>query len=148
MLKILILKKNVKMIRKILNNLECKIKNFKNIKFGLNIKYSFLFGIILDKLNIDINNLPASNNENVYSFAIGIFILSLICLLNFINVVGYLISIVLIKKYDVENKFPKFKKIIRYFENTSLIIVIFEGIICLSTLIIIVVVSLLEIISN
>jgi len=41
------------------------------------------------------------------------------------------------------------KKIfIRYFENTSLIIVIIEGIMCLSTLIIIVVISLLVIISN
>ena len=40
--------------------------------------------------------------------------------INFFNVVGYLIALYLVNKYDVETKFPKFKRIIRYYENSSL----------------------------
>jgi hypothetical protein len=118
---------------------------YKNINFNSNIKQSFLFGLILNKLNIDLNNLPISDENSHFNFALGIFILSLICLLCFMNVVGYLTSIILIRKYDIETKFPKLKTIIRYFENGSLIFIIIEGTLCLIILIYIVVISLLEI---
>ena len=118
----------------------CNLFNFNS-----NIKQSFLFGFLLNKLNIDLNNLPVSNENSHFNFALGIFILSLICLLCFMNVVGYLTSIILIRKYDIETKFPKLKTIIRYFENGSLIFIIIEGTLCLIILIYIVVMSLLEI---
>jgi len=121
---------------------------FKKICINSNIKQSFLFGLLLNKLNIDLNNLPVSDENSHFNFAFGIFILSLICLLCFINVVGYLTSIILIRKYDILGgacKFPKFKTIIRYFENASLIFIIIEGTLCLIILIFIVVMSLLEI---
>ena len=60
----------------------------------------------------------------------SILILSLICLLNFISVVGYLTSIYLVNKYDVETKYPKFKRIIRYYEKSSLFFVVLEGVMC------------------
>lgn len=118
---------------------------YKNISINSNIKQSFLFGLILNKLNIDLNNLPVSDENSHFNFALGIFILSLICLLCFINVVGYLTSIILVRKYDIETKFPKLKTIIRYFENGSLIFILIEGTLCLIILIYIVVMSLLEI---
>ena len=42
------------------------------------------------------------------------FFLTLISLLNFINVINYLTAIYIINKYDIETKFPKFKKVINY----------------------------------
>lgn len=81
-----------------------------------NYKYSFLFALILKSLDIQLS----PDASQLVNLAFGTFILSLICLLNFFNVVGYLIALYLVNKYDVETKFPKFKRIIRYYENSSL----------------------------
>lgn len=124
----------------LLNKLN-RIRLFNNV----NLKYSFLFGLVLDKLNINLDNLPDDNGSH-YSFALGIFILSLVCLLCFINVIGYLISVILLRKYDIETKFPKLKMFIRYFENSSLIFVFIEGFMYLFFLFFIVIITLLEII--
>ena len=67
-----------------------------------------------------------------------------ICLLSFINFVGYLISVYLLNKYEVDVKFPRIKKVIRYFEKSTLIFVIIEGLICLICLLSIVGFSFLE----
>ena len=78
-------------------------------------------------------------NANIH---FSIFILSLICLLKFISVVGYLTSIYLVNKYDVETKYPKFKRIIRYYEKSSLFFVVLEGVMCVVFLLLIIVSSL------
>jgi len=111
---------------------------------GSIIKYSFLFGLILEKLDIKEKGEILNGNYH-YNFALGIFLLSLICLLNLINVIAYLIVSSLFNINNVESKYPKFKNIIKYFHNTSLYFVIFEGIICLLFLLAIVIFSLLEI---
>lgn len=74
------------------------------------IRQSFLFTVILDSLNINVRQQEENAAHNV-NFAFGIFILAIICLFNFINVVGYLIALYLVNKYDVETKYPKFKKL-------------------------------------
>lgn len=116
-----------------------KIKNNFN-SYTLKSKQSFLLYFILNTLNIDVS----TEVEHNLNFALGIFLLSIVCLLNFISVVGYLTSIYLLSKYNVETKFPKFKKIIKYFENSSLFWVVIEGFTCLIFLICIVVFSLIE----
>ena len=105
------------------------------------IKKAFLFTFILDSLNIDI---PDDASHTV-KFAFGVFLLSLVCLLNFINVVGYLTSIYLVNKYNIEEKFPKLKKVIRYYEKSSLFFVVLEGITCAFFLLCIIIFSLIEI---
>lgn len=115
--------------------------NNKNPSAKINIRQSFLFILILDKLNI---NIPENASAHV-NFAFGIFILSLICLLSFINVVGYLTSIYLINIYDIEQKFPKLKTIVRYFERSSLVMIVLEGLTCVIFLICIIVFSLIEV---
>ena len=100
--------------KKIINSAAAPCKAGSNyILNSNNIRYSFLFGLILDSLNININE-EASHHLN---YVFGIFILALICLLNFINVVGYLSSMYLISKYDIESKFPKLKIFIKYYES-------------------------------
>ena len=119
------------------------IKFINTIKYNFKIsglKQSFLFTFILDSLNI---NIPEDASQFVnYSFSV--FLLSLICLLNFISVVGYLTSIYLVTKYDIETKFPKFKRIIRYYEKSSIFFVVLEGVTCVIFLLVIIIFSLIE----
>jgi len=125
----------------------CKI--FKD-KFYINnqslrwIKHSFLFGFILNKLDINANGIILTNNYH-YNFALGIFILSLICFLNLINIMAFLVVKNLLNKNNIDIKYSKFKWIINYFSKTSLYFVIFEGFICLLFLFAIVMFSLYEI---
>ena len=49
------------------------------------------------------------------NIAFGVFILSLIALLAFINVLGYFLSLHLVQRYDIKNKYPKFSFIINYY---------------------------------
>ncbi len=67
----------------IVSLIKYKIEMYKLL--SPSIVHSFLLGIILDKLNINENGLPVSDNYH-YNFSLGIFILSLICLLSFMNV--------------------------------------------------------------
>ena len=96
-----------------------KVSNFK-------FRQAFLFSFILNGLNID---LPDDASHTV-KFAFGIFLLSLVCLFNFINVVGYLTSIYLINKYNIEERYPKLSKLIRYFEKSRIFFVTIEIFIC------------------
>ena len=109
-----------------------------------NYKYSFLFALILKSLDIQLS----PDASQLVNLAFGTFILSLICLLNFFNVVGYLIALYLVNKYDVETKFPKFKRIIRYYENSSLIFVLIEGLMCVVFLFILIYASLAILVIN
>ena len=70
------------------------------------------------------------------------FTLSLIVLISFINIMGFLLSLYLISKYDIENKFPKFKKIIKYYENSNKIFIIFEVILSIVILLIMIIINL------
>ena len=110
-----------------------KVSNFK-------FRQAFLFSFILNGLNID---LP-DDASHTFKFAFGIFLLSLVCLFNFINVVGYLTSIYLINKYNIEERYPKLSKLIRYFEKSRIFFVVFEGLMCISILLFMIVFSLIE----
>ena len=141
---------NSKSLTKKINKIYNKIKEGRiKIEVNSNIKYSFLFNLILDKLNINLDNLPSSDENLHYSFVLGIFILSLICLLSYINVLGYSIATILIKRDNIfQEKYPKIYKILNYFLKSSLIFFLFEAILCLLILIFIVIISLLEINSS
>jgi hypothetical protein len=54
---------------------------------------------------------------------VGIFILELLI---FLSIVGYLITLYIIKYTEIEQKYPKLKIIINYYKNTNLIFIIFE----------------------
>ena len=97
-------------------------------------QYSFLLPFILN--NLDIKNLPpSSDSENIFNdihnLAVSFFILSLLVLFAFSNVVANLTVIILRYKYDLDSKFPKFKWIFKYFEKYSYIWIIIDLILCL-----------------
>ena len=132
-----------------MKNIIKKILKYKNIIINLksklflnksNYKYNFLFAFLLESLNIQ---LPDEVSPLV-KFASGIFVLALVCLSSFINISGYILSIYLINKYDIESKFPRLKIIIKYYKKTSLFFVVLEGLMCLIFLLLIVIFCFME----
>ena len=74
--------------------------------------------------------IPA-DAEPIIQFCFYLFILSLICIGCFVNITGYFLSLYLINKYNIENKYPKYAKIIRYYEKSKKYFLYLEIIICL-----------------
>lgn len=88
-------------------------------------KRVYFLPFILTKFNPNIN----SETEPIISYSFAMFILSLIVLICFYNIVAYILSIYLLKKYDVENKFPIFKKYIKFYSSSSKYLLVLEIII-------------------
>lgn len=108
----------------------------------LTTKLNFFIPFLVSKLG---KSIPA-DAEPMVNFAFNIFILSAIVLFAFLNVVGYLIALQLITKYNIESKFskyPRIKKFIRYYENSTLILVIIEAIVCIIALVFMIMISLM-----
>jgi hypothetical protein len=98
-----------------------------------------MFKYIIYYLGLDIP-------DNITPLAENAFQVSLLCLIIltcFINVFGYLISMYLIKYYNVETKYSKYKRIIGYFLKSSWIWITIEGLIGFGTLIGLIVVGFL-----
>ncbi len=87
--------------------------------------------------------LPEGVNGSNLELYFNIGMVSLIIFSCLINVVGYLISIHLIKYYNVETKYPKYNRIIGYFLKSSWFWIIIESIIGFGTLIGLIVVGFL-----
>lgn len=108
-------------------------------KTEINYSQSFSLPFILSYLDI---NIP-ENASTLTNYSFSVFLLSLIALLCFLNVLGFLVAYILIQKGDYENKYPKFKTIINYFKKTTIFYVIIEGLICLICLLMLIVFSIL-----
>ena len=113
-------------------------KFYLNLKSGL--KFNYIIPFIFSRLGADI----PKDAEPIVTFSFNILILSLIILFCFVNIIGYFISIYLINKYNVEERYPKYSKLIRYFEKSRIFFVVFEGLMCISILLFMIVFSLIE----
>lgn len=119
---IIIIQKNLnKICKKIINN--------------DNLRYAFIFPLILNHLNVSI----PKDAEPIINYAFGIFIVSLVCVICFINIIFYFIGYYSLNKYkqDIENKivsYPIIKRIvnrtIKIYEKTSITFIIIEGLMC------------------
>jgi len=123
------------MILKLLNNIYCKI-------ITTDIRHAFVFTTILSNLDINVKD----NASTLVGYSYGVFLLSLIALLCFINILAYLFVYIIIQTKDYENKYPKFNRIINYYKNTNLFVAIIESILCFICLIILTITSLLFIV--
>ena len=77
------------------------------------------------------------------NIAFGVFILSLIALLAFINVLGYFLSLHLVQRYDIKNKYPKFSFIINYYEKSTLFFILIESLFCIGCLLFLIITALI-----
>jgi len=109
----------------------------------INSRNMFVFPFILSKLEIDVSD--SSNVISQYSY--GVFLLSLIALLSLINILGYMISYIIIQEHKekYELKYPRLKKIIQFYKKSSMVYVSIEIILCLLCLILLISLSLMGI---
>lgn len=142
--------KTKKMIIKKMMTKKMKIKN-KILDFiknkcteTLNEKYSFSLPIILANLNLE-NVDPSSNITQLYY---GILLLSLVGLLCFINIIGYMIGYIFLQEGKYEIKYPKFSKYILFYKKSSIFLIIIEVLLCLTCLLLLVFFSLLFLYSS
>jgi len=68
-----------------------------------------------------------SNAAPLVEVLFNVAMISLVVLLCFINVFGYLIAFYLLEYYKIDLKYPKIKGILNYFKKSSWIFLIFEG---------------------
>jgi hypothetical protein len=108
-----------------------------------NSSNSFIFPLFLSYFDINVNEL----NSNISQLSYGVFLLSLIGLLCFINIMGYVLSYYLIQqtKYSDETKYPRVGKIIKRYIQFNFIFLIIEILLCTICLLLLVFFSLLYI---
>ena len=102
-----------------------------------NYRFSFALPFILSNISL------SENANSVTRISFAVFILSIIALLCFINIVLYMTTYIIITKGDYENKYPKIKKLINFYKNTSLIYIFIEVLFCFISLLILVIFSFL-----
>jgi len=124
---------NIMKIKRIQLN-KMKIKNQNNYR------KSFSLAFILSCLDLNINE----NSSILTKFSFSVFLLSLIAMLCFINILGFLFVYIFIQQGEYEKKYPKFKIIINYYKNSTLIYVIIEILICFSCLLLLIIFSILH----
>lgn len=108
-------------IKTLINKIKIKliITKFRTLN---EYKYSFTFPILLSYLNINVGN----DAPFIAHYSSGILILSLIVLICFTNVIGYLSAILIIRNYKLSDKYNKLNKLLSYFEKSSILIIIIE----------------------
>jgi hypothetical protein len=81
-------------------------------------------------------------SEALTKYAFGVFILSLAVLLSFMNVLGYFLSLHLVQKYDITTKYPKLRRIVSFYEKSSLLFIAMETLLVLVCLLILIISAL------
>jgi len=125
-----------KIILQLSNQRINQLKLNKNIE----ITQSFsLFGFIFSQLNINIDETATSLTQISY----GVFLLSLVALICFINVVGFMFTYFLIQKGNYEVKYPKLRIFINFYKKSTLAYITIEILLCFICLILLVYFSFL-----
>jgi len=117
-------------IQKICESYYSNILNSESTSSNSNTIKSLTLPFILSLVNLDISNTA----PQLLQLSKWVFILTLVCLLSLLNVFFYVISYVLKAKYNLQNKFPRLKKIIIYYKNSNLIFMVIEAILGFSIL--------------
>jgi hypothetical protein len=90
-----------------------------------NYRHSFSFLFILNLLNISV----PENAEPIINYSFGVLILSLLVFFNIINAFLSLFSLYIINIYNVDERlknYPRLKRIIKYYEGSSLVFISIE----------------------
>jgi len=131
-------------IKQLSNHVFLIINHFK-LNRNIQRTQSFsLFAFILSQLNLNVDETAT----NLTQFSYGIFLLSLVALICFINVLGFMVTYIFIQKGNYEQKYPKLSKFINYYKKTTLIYVSIEAFLCLTCLILLVFFSFLFVYSG
>ena len=106
-------------------------------KLNINIKitHSFsLFGLIMSQLNLNVEDTAS----NLIQISYGFFLLSLVALVCFLNVVGFMITYILIQQGNYEKKYPQLNRFINFYKKSTILYVSIEVFLCLICLLLLV----------
>ena len=78
------------------------------------------------------------------SYAFGVFILSLVALLAFINIMGYFLNLYVLQRYDITKRFPKLKSVVGFYEKTTFLFVFIEVLFCIGCLLFLVITAFIH----
>jgi len=90
-----------------------------------NFRTLFFFLPILNLFNVSV----PENAEPIVNYSFGVLILSLLVFFNILNAFVSLFSLYILNKYNVDERFknyPWLKKIVKYYENSSLVFISIE----------------------
>jgi hypothetical protein len=137
------MKEMKQIILKIQVQIQTLLHKLFKIKNKVSVSYLFTLPLILSKLDIQIDD----TDSNLIQYNYAIFVLSLIALLSFIDIIGYMIVYVIIQRSNLEEKikvkYLRLSKYITYYKNSNLIFVGIKVLTCLVCLLILVSSSLL-----
>jgi len=102
---------------------------------------SFSLPVIFSFLDIKISD----NASTLTQYSYSVFILSIVGLFCFINILGFLVTYILIQQGDYEKKYPKFKKIINYYKKSTLVYAIIETLLCLTCFLLLIIFAIIAI---
>lgn len=124
------------------------IINWSRRLYSPHFKISFSLPFILSWLDINIDN----SSSNLVNLSYGVLLLSLVALICFINIIGFMIAYFIIQsrsdRWGKILKYPKLNKFINYYKKTTLVYVTIEIILCLTCLLLLVFFSILYIYSG
>jgi hypothetical protein len=124
----IMINKHINFIKLFLNNLPSQSKSF-----SLPVIFSFL--------DIKISD----NASTLTQYSYSVFILSIVGLFCFINILGFLVTYILIQQGDYEKKYPKFKIIINYYKKITLVYAIIETLLCLICFLLLIIFAIIAI---
>lgn len=136
------------MIRQIKIQIQKLNHKLYQLKDKATVSYSITLPLILSKLNIQIDDSDSFLTHYTY----GMFLISLVGLLCFINIIGYMIVFIVIQKSELEekikDKYPRLSKYITYYKNSNIIFASLDALTCLVCLVLLLSFSLLIIYSK
>nr|YP_009463032.1 hypothetical protein [Pleurotus citrinopileatus]AUW35275.1 hypothetical protein [Pleurotus citrinopileatus] len=77
-------------------------------------------------VNLDIITNTSSSLSGYHKMIYGIFMLSILILWCIIQIGGYFLFIYLLQNSNLEEKYPKYKKLFLYFKNINIVYIIIE----------------------
>lgn len=70
--------------------------------------------------------LNADAYTGIYKLLFGLLVLSLLTIWSFISIAGYFLMLYLTKYTNMEEKYPKLQKIVKYYQNMNIGLIIIE----------------------
>lgn len=92
----------------------------------------------------EVSNLDwLSNNLTDFQIFLGsILTLAIVALWCFLDILGSLFSMFILKYTDIESKYPRFKKIIQYYNNVNYVYIIYQALFLVLVYLIIIVIMI------
>ena len=76
--------------------------------------------------DLDILNWKPENLNDFQIFLGSMLVLATVALLCFINIIGTLLSLYIIKYTELENKYPWLKRIVNYYSNINYLYILYQ----------------------